>query len=376
MRILRIIGEFGPSIGPAKQAYLLIKGLSELNVFSIIYTYETFGIEKMENVKIKRFKPKIKYGHYKISLKMLFDAMKENADIIHLHGYRNFQTDVGSLVSILNKIPSVITTHGTVLGYEYLNLNLASRLPNIIYDAIFFKFALRIAERIVATSRSEANELLKFGIPKNKIAIIPNGIEFPNVKINKEFNKETINILTVSRLTYKNNLEMGIKAFAEAYKRDKRIRYIIVGDEIPSRFDIKERGYKERLLKLCKELGIEDKVIFKGWLSGEELWKAYSNADIFIWTSRYDNFAHALVEAAYFKLPIISTKVGIAEDLLDKEFLIEKEDYKTLSDKILELISDQKKIKEISEENHKRSLNYSYKKMVKKYYELYLELIN
>ncbi|HLI47011.1 MAG TPA: glycosyltransferase family 4 protein [Geobacterales bacterium] len=375
MRILRTIGEFGPSIGPSKQAYLLTKGLSKQGIFSIIYTYEVYVNEKIENAKIKKFEPFIKFGHYKISFKMIQEVMRENVDLVHVHGYRNFQTDLGALVSLEKKIPLVITAHGTVKGYEYLNLGLRSRLPNIIYDALTFKLTLRLAKKIIATSKSEANELLSFGIPESKIAIIHNGIEFPNIEVKKDFDdKDTLNILTVSRITYKNNLEMGIKAFAEAYKRNKKLRYIIVGDAKPSRYDAMERGYKEKILKLCKQLGIKDKVIFTGWLSGEALWEAYLKGDIFIWTSRYDNFAHALVEAAYFKLPIISTPVGIAGDLLDKEFLVEHEDYKELSEKILEICENPKLMKEIGEENHKRSLRYSYEKMVREYYKLYSEL--
>jgi glycosyltransferase involved in cell wall biosynthesis len=249
-------------------------------------------------------------------------------------------------------------------------------LPNIIYDAITMKFSLKIANKIVATSKSEAKELISFGIPENKIKIIPNGIEFPNVNIKKK-DKETINLLTVSRLTYKNNLEMAIRAFYEACKRNNKLRYIIVGDVIPSRYGKEEKGYKERLIKLCKDLGLQDKVIFKGWLSGEELWKVYYNSDLFIWSSRYDNFAHALVEAAYFKLPIISTPVGIAEELIGKEggFVVNHGNYKEMSERIIEIVENPKLIKEMGEHNHKQSLNYSYERMVEEYYKLYKEVL-
>jgi len=370
--ILRLIGEFGSEFtGPSKQAYLLTKGLEKKGIISIILTFKKGSIN-LRRSKIVEYKPFFSAGHYKLSLKMLYDSLKKDCNIIHVHGYRNFQTDVGAISSLLRKVPLIMTTHGTVRGYEFLNLDLNSRLPNIIYDAITMKFSLKIAKKIVATSKSEAKELISFGIPENKIKIIPNGIEFPNVNIKKE-NKEIINLLTVSRLTYKNNLEMAIKAFYEAYKRNNKLRYIIVGDVIPSRYGKEEKGYKEKLIKLCKDLGLQDKVIFKGWLSGEELWKVYCVSDLFIWSSRYDNFAHALVEAAYFKLPIISTPVGIAEELIGKEggFIVNHEDYKVMSERIIEIVENPKLMKEMGEHNHKRSLNYSYERMVEEYYKLY-----
>jgi glycosyltransferase involved in cell wall biosynthesis len=374
--ILRLIGEFGSEFtGPSKQAYLLTKGLENRGISSIILTFK-IGKVKLKRSKIIEYKPFFGAGHYKLSLKMLLDSLKKDCSIIHVHGYRNFQTDVGAISSFLKKVPLIITTHGTVRGYEFLNLDLKSRLPNIIYDAITMKLSLKIAKIIVATSKSEAKELISFGIPENKIRIISNGIEFPNINIKKE-NKETINLLTVSRLTYKNNLEMAIKAFYEAYKRNNKLRYIIVGDVIPSRYGKEEKGYKERLIKLCKDLGLQDKVIFKGWLSGEELWKVYCNSDLFIWSSRYDNFAHALVEAAYFKLPIISTPVGIAEELIGKEggFIVNHENYKEMSERIIEIVENTKLMKEMGEHNHKQSLNYNYERMVEEYYKLYKEVL-
>jgi len=373
--ILRLIGEFGSEFtGPSKQAYLLTKGLENKGISSIVLTFKK-GSVNLKRSKIIENKPFFSAGHYKLSLKMLLDSLKKNCNIIHVHGYRNFQTDAGVISSFLRKVPLIMTTHGTVRGYEFLNLDLKSRLPNIIYDAITMKFSLKIAKKIVATSKNEAKELISFGIPVNKIKIIPNGIEFPNINIKKE-NKETINLLTVSRLTYKNNLEMAIKAFYEAYKRNNKLRYIIVGDVKPSRYDSTEKNYKEKLLKLCKELGIEDKVIFRGWLSGEALWKAYTEADLFLWSSRYDNFAHALVEAAYFKLPIISTPVGVADELIGKEggFIVNHENYKEMSERIIEIIENPKLMKEMGEHNHKRSLNYSYERMVEEYYKLYEEV--
>lgn len=377
MIILRLIGEFGYDIpvGPSKQAYLLTKGLEEKGIKSTILTYKK-GEVNLKYVNIIEYKPIFRFSHYKLSIRMLLRAINEYCSIIHVHGYRNFQTDAGVLASFLNKTPLVITTHGTVKGYEFLNLSLSSKLPNIVYDSLTMKSTLKFADRIVATSKKEYLELLSFGIPSNKIRIIPNGIEFPKINVKREY-KDTINLLTVSRLTFKNNLEMAIKGFYEAYKRNNKLRYIIVGDEKPSRYGSEESNYKNKLLKLCKDVGIEDKVSFKGWLTGEELWKAYINADIFIWTSRYDNFAHALVEAAYFKLPIISTPVGIAEEIIEDKggFIVNHENYKLLSEKILEICENQKILKEMGEHNYQRSLNFNVDRMVNDYIKLYEELV-
>jgi hypothetical protein len=115
--ILRLIGEFGSEFtGPSKQAYLLTKGLENKGISSIILTFKK-GTVKLKRSKIIEYKPFFGAGHYKPSFKMLLDSLKKDCNIIHVHGYRNFQTDVGALSSFLKKVPLIITTHGTVRGY-------------------------------------------------------------------------------------------------------------------------------------------------------------------------------------------------------------------------------------------------------------------
>ncbi|MFZ8849571.1 MAG: hypothetical protein ACO2OV_04975, partial [Thermoproteota archaeon] len=111
--ILRLIGEFGSEFtGPSKQAYLLTKGLEKKGISSIILTFKK-GKVNLKRSKIIEYKPFFGAAHYKPSFKMLLDSLKKDCSIIHVHGYRNFQTDAGVISSFLKKVPLIITTHGT-----------------------------------------------------------------------------------------------------------------------------------------------------------------------------------------------------------------------------------------------------------------------
>lgn len=374
MRVLRIIGEIGKSlgIGPAKQAYLLTKGLAEKGVESIVLTFNCQEeLKKIPKVRVLEYKPSFRLGHMRFNFKIIKDSFLEKFDIIHVHGYRNIQTEFGSILSLIRRKPLVITTHGTVLGYKYAEWN---KFQNKLYDLLTLKFSLFKANIIVATSKFEEKELIEFGIDRRKIRVIYNAIEeMPYLKKEKE--KEEKIILTVSRLTYKNNLELAIKAFARALKFRKDIKYVIVGEEKPSRYVKEEFGYKNKLVKLCKELNIEDKVEFKGFLTDYDLWSIYAKADLFLWTSRYDNFAHALVEAAHFGLPIISTPVGIAEELIEENRggKLVGYDEEEIALAIIEVL-ERKDLDKISKHNEEKAKLFSLDKMVESYYSLYLEL--
>ncbi|MCD6515568.1 MAG: glycosyltransferase family 4 protein [Candidatus Odinarchaeota archaeon] len=363
--------------GPAKQAYHLTQGLANKGIENIVYTFFCSGFKNHPKIRVKLFKPIIRIGHYRPSLNMLSNLLKEQGDIVHVHGYRNFQTDIGALLSNIKDIPLVMTAHGSIATFKQEYWSSLGRLQNCLYDIISTRFALRQASAIVATTKQEAKEIIEFGVPARKVRIIPHGLHLPQVKGRSIQQNNTTILLTVSRLTYKNNLELGIRGFAKAVRVNPNLKYVIVGDEKPSKYAKEERGYKKKLLKLCKQLNIRDKVMFTGWLTGKALWNMYEKADIFVWTSRYDNFGHALVEAAHFGLPIISTPVGVAPEIIDKEkggFLINHEDDEALAQKILELARKRSLRLKMREHNIKKAKSYTVDKMVQRYEQLYLEL--
>ena len=69
---------------------------------------------------------------------------------------------------------------------------------------------------------------------------------------------------------------------------------------------------------LVDELKIKDHVRFEGWKTGIELWKIYQESDLFVFASTYENFGLPLLEAASFGIPLISTDVGVAQDIIGK----------------------------------------------------------
>jgi len=337
-------------------------------------------IEDINGISIKRYRPILDYGHITLTPQMISDLMKEEADIIHVHGYRNFQTEVGALVSRLRNIPLVLTLHGSLMGSFHLSKNTLDAMPNLLYDKLTRTFAIKEARRLVVSSRREALEAVKFGVPKEKIVTIPLGVDPPPyIKLHKHSLRNHVNrmILFVGRIAPTRNLEFLMESFKLVLKEAPSIKLIIVGEEVPSRYTKDELGYKLRILELCKKLGITGNTIFTGWLSGRRLWDAYLNADIFVWPSKYDNFGYALVEAALCGDPIISTKVGVAPDLIGMNeggILVDHNDVVGMKNAILSLLCDESLYRTAQETLLRRSKDFSVDKMVHGYERLYKEL--
>jgi len=213
----------------------------------------------------------------------------------------------------LKKKPLVLNTHGSLLGYKkYLKAG-TQQLPYRLYDALTRKISAKRASAVVVSSKFEYEDAVEFGIDKNKLHIIPMGIdECPLPK--RQTNKENLNILFVGRLSRVRRVELLLRA---AKRLTIPYQITIVGGEEKTS-SLQESGYFGELKKLCADLGIDDKVAFTGAKPPAELRLYYENADVFVYPSQYENFGQPILEAAATGLPIIATPVGVARDLVQE----------------------------------------------------------
>lgn len=118
-------------------------------------------------------------------------------------------------------------------------------------------------------------------------------------------------LLAVARLVPEKDLSLALIALREVRKRFPDTGLVIAGDG-PER---------KKLEKQVKEFKLSQHVAFVGWQ--EELISYYRTANSFIQTSVFEGYGLALVEAGLAGLPVITTPVGIASELVDgKDALI------------------------------------------------------
>ncbi len=110
-------------------------------------------------------------------------------------------------------------------------------------------------------------------------------------------------LLAVSRLTPEKNIPMMLEVLKKVVATFPNTGLVIVGDG-PD---------KGKLESLVKSLGLEKNVNFTGWQ--EDLASYYKTANLFIQTSNFEGYGLSLVEAGISGLPVVTTAVGIANDL-------------------------------------------------------------
>ena len=243
-----------------------------------------------------------------------------------------------------------------MLGYKKY-LPSSQHTPYQLYDALTLKASAKSADAVVVSSKLEYEDAVEFGIKKNKLHVIPMGIDV-NEYINKPVrpNKNTINILFVGRIARVRRIELLLQAVA---KLPIRFYLTLVGGEEKTS-SLSRSGYLDELKKLCKNLNINDRVTFIGPVAQDELSNWYSKGDIFVYSSLYENFGQPILEAAAAGLPIVSTPVGVA-----KEIITENETGFLFNGKSQDLAD---RITQLADHNLRKKMGNALKKKVRNHY--------
>lgn len=217
------------------------------------------------------------------------------------------------------------------MGYKkYLEVG-SQQLPYRLYDTLTFKISAKRASAVVVSSKFEYEDAIEFGIDKNKLHVIPMGID-EILPPKRQTDKAILDILFVGRLSRVRRVELLLQA-AKRLTIPHRVT-IVGGEEKTS--SLQESGYFEELKRLCVDLGVENKVTFTGAKPPLELKHYYENADVFVYPSLYENFGQPMLEAAAAGLPIIATSVGLAREIIregETGFIVPA-DPDTISDRI------------------------------------------
>ena len=137
-------------------------------------------------------------------------------------------------------------------------------------------------------------------INKDKVKLIYNPYLLNNSKFKEtNRNKNFFNILCVGRLTKQKNFLLVIKAINELTKKYPKIILTIVGDG----------PLKRDLIKIANK-----NIKFLNWTNNIK--KYFLKSDLFILPSYYEGLPNALIEAAYYSIPSISTDCSGAKDIL------------------------------------------------------------
>lgn len=243
-------------------------------------------------------------------------------DIVHAH-FGNVASLCADCVTA-EKIKFIVTEHHCKIMEEPM-------VPKVYRAA---SCAYSKADKVIAVSGALAKRIYeKFGV---KAEVVANIIDENNFSLEKMPHKDASQdfmFCTCGNLIHRKGFDIILKAFSVMKNQSSKL--IIIGDG-PCRHKLEE---------LVNDLGIIQRVEFKGRCTRDVIRDIYRNCDCFVLSSRSETFGVVYIEALASGLPIIATRCGGPEDIVTDEIgvLIDVDDVEGLAEAMDDMIQNYQK---------------------------------
>ena len=288
-------------------------------------------------------------------------------DVIHAHDWL-VAYSAKSIKESYN-IPLISTIHATESGR---NSGIHDETQRYINDSEWM--LTYESSEVIVNSNYMKNEVQRlFGLPYDKINVIPNGVNlqlFSNVNIDYDFRRQYAMdnekiILYVGRLVYEKGIQNLISAMPKVLDRYHDSKLIICG----------RGGMIDELREQVKYLGIENKVYFAGYCDSKKMQKMYKCADVAVFPSTYEPFGIVAIESMLSGTPTIVSDVGGLNEIIEHGVTGMKSyagNANSIADSVLSLLFDPKLCANISQNAIKKVReNYNWSKITDSTYYVY-----
>ncbi|MCS7232084.1 MAG: glycosyltransferase family 4 protein [Elusimicrobiota bacterium] len=361
MKILHISRQFYPCIGGTeKYIYEVAKRLIKNGFKNYVLTlnYNIFNkqqkfckSEEIDGIIIYRVPG---FGYYKkpIPLEIPLKLFKE-VDIVHLHDIRFF-FEIAIFLKNIYKYKLIYSTH----GFLFHTTDFAF-LKKLIIPVYYKPLIKRFIDVIVCVSQQDYEYFKEL---KNNVYLIENGIDYEKFS---RIKREPIDgeFLYFGRIDKNKGLDILFNVLSKM--KDLKWHLNIVGE-----------GFDEvvnSLKNLAKNLGIDDRVIWWGFLSEEKLFELISKAHICFFPSTYEGFGFTLVEAMAAGCICVANKIkAYSSIILDNYngFLVDFRDIEKTVSKIKKILKSSSS--EISRQAKLYAIKYSWEEKIKMIESLYI----
>lgn len=281
-------------------------------------------------------------------------AKGEKFDVIHAHDW--LVAYAAKTLKNSFDIPLVSTIHATESGR---NKGIHDETQRYINDTEWM-LTYESSEVIVNSNFMKSELQRLFGLPFEKINVVPNGINvntFSGIERDYEFRRQYAAdnekiILFMGRLVYEKGIQHLIDAMPKILAHYNDAKLIVAG----------KGGMLDDLKAKVNMLGLSQKVYFTGYLNAKQVVKMYKCADISVFPSTYEPFGIVALEAMLAGVPTVVSDTGGLNEIVSHGVNGMKSytgNPNSLADSILTLLYDYQLCSEITK-NAKQTVKVEY----------------
>ena len=248
-------------------------------------------------------------------------AENEQFDVVHAHDWMTYPA--GIAVSTMSGKPLIVHVHSTEFDRSGENVN------QMIYD--IEREGLHTADKVIAVSYFTRNTIIsRYGISGEKVEVVHNGVEgngdwsLAETGIDKD---EKI-VLFLGRITMQKGPEYFLQAAKKVLEVMDNVKFVMAGSG----------DMMHRAIEMAAELGIGHKVLFTGFLCGEDVRKIYKMADLYVMPSVSEPFGIAPLEALENDVPVIISKQSGVSEVLKHALKVDFWDVNEIANKVVAVL--------------------------------------
>ncbi|MEK6967495.1 MAG: glycosyltransferase family 4 protein [Nanoarchaeota archaeon] len=399
MKVLMFGWEFPPFSkgGLGTACHGLVKGLSGkgVNILLVLPSYDgdsqlsnvnIIAADKLKNIEVRKVKsllaPYMTPGEYLtryqtgdskskgIYGRNLFEevdrfaaaaeeiAKSEQYDVIHAHDWLTYEAGIAA--KKVSHKPLIVHVHATEFDRSGDN-------PNPHVYAVE-KRGMEEADAIIAVSEYTKGKIVKnYGIPAEKITVVHNAIDQrPNVSYAPSKLRETDKIvLFLGRITLQKGPDYFLYAANIVSKRIPNVKFILAGTGDMEPF----------IIEKAVELGLADKVLFTGFLTGPDIDKAYQMADLYVMPSVSEPFGIVALEAMANGTPTLICKQSGVSEVIRNCLKADFWDVHDIAAKMISVLEHPALKETMQEEGSREVSKFSWNESSRKCEEIYARLL-
>ncbi|HUU77770.1 MAG TPA: glycosyltransferase family 4 protein [candidate division Zixibacteria bacterium] len=328
---------------------MLVKKGLEVHVVTCSFP-GTKDYELINGVHVHRFDayaiPAPEFLQWDLNMNLLMERkaveiiQKYNIDILHAHDWLVASAAIG--MKHLYRKPLIATIHSLERGRRNGLHNDGQRMLDQIENLLIQE----AWHNIVCSQYMQSLCHFSFNFPKDKMTIIPNGVRYNDfsIELSKEekikhrlkYASEKDHIIGfIGRLVPEKGVNILLGSVKLVLKSVPKTKFVIAG----------EGWHRSELERIAKELGINEKVLFTGYLPEDDFLPYLNVTDILVVPSTYEPFGIVALEGMATKTPIIVSDVGGLSEIIDHKWTgmkVPADNSQFLAESIIELLQNEK----------------------------------